>query len=74
MGRLLMLDVVACFKVESGDVEDAPALDPLGKFDIIEKDGAVYIRGDESTIKRSMRPNNFKCSPQGQEKVLIIGG
>lgn len=55
-------------------MEDSPALDPLAKFDVVEKNGGVYIKGDESTIKGSMRPNNFKCSPKGKEKVLIIGG
>ena len=65
---------LACFNVASGDVEDAPALDPLAKFDIVEKGGAVYIKGEESTIKASRRQPNVKCSVQGQEKVLIIGG
>jgi len=64
----------ACFNIASGDVEDAPALDPLAKFEIIEKSGAVYIKGDESTIKSSRRQPNVKCSAQGPEKVLIIGG
>ncbi|KAK1817176.1 Apoptosis-inducing factor 1, partial [Friedmanniomyces endolithicus] len=30
----------ACFKISTGDVEDAPALDPLHKFAVEEKDGA----------------------------------
>ena len=65
---------IACFNVASGDVEDAPALDPLAKFEIVEKSGAVYIKGDESTIKASRRAANVKCSKQGQEKVVIVGG
>lgn len=64
----------ACFNVATGDVEDAPALDPLAKFEIVEKDGAVYIKGEESTIKASRRSPNYKCSAQGQEKVVIVGG
>ncbi len=64
----------ACFNVASGDVEDAPALDPLAKFEIVEKSGAVYIKGDESTIKASRRAANVKCLKQGQEKVVIVGG
>ncbi|MCJ1388535.1 hypothetical protein MMC18_001382 [Xylographa bjoerkii] len=58
----------------TGDVEDAPALDPLAKFDILEKNGGVYIKGEEATIKANRRSLNHKCSPQGPEKVLIIGG
>jgi len=64
---------LACFNVATGDVEDAPALDPLAKFEIIQKDGAVYIKGDESFMKAGRRPLNIKCSAQGEEKVVIIG-
>ena len=65
---------VACFNVSSGDVEDAPALDPLAKFEVIEKNGAVWIKGEEATIKASRGQPNTKCSVSGQEKVLVIGG
>ena len=66
--------MVACFNVASGDVEDAPALDPLAKFEVTEKNGAVYIKGDEQTIKASRRQPNTKCLAQGQEKVVVVGG
>ena len=64
----------ACFNVSSGDVEDAPALDPLAKFEVVEKEGAVYIKGDESSIKAGRRSPNVQCSAQGNEKIVIIGG
>ncbi len=64
----------ACFNVGTGDVEDAPALDPLAKFDVYEKSGAVYIKGEEATIKASRRNPNVKCAAQGQEKVVVVGG
>ena len=67
-------NVIACFNVASGDVEDAPALDPLAKFEVVEKDGGVYIKGEESTIKANRRQVNTKCSVQGQEKVVVVGG
>ena len=65
---------IACFNVASGDVEDAPALDPLAKFELIEKDGAVFIKGESATIKASRRQPNTKCSASGQERVVVIGG
>ena len=65
---------LACFNVASGDVEDAPALDPLAKFELVEKSGGVYIKGEESVIKASRRSINTRCSAQGQEKVVVIGG
>lgn len=67
-------EYAACFSVASGDVEDAPALDPLAKFEIVEKDGAVYIEGEEATIKASRRHPNTKCSISGHEKVVVVGG
>ncbi|MCJ1291625.1 hypothetical protein MMC34_003170 [Xylographa carneopallida] len=73
-GRLTCPWHGACFNLTTGDVEDAPALDPLAKFDILEKNGGVYIKGEEATIKASRRSLNHKCSPQGPEKVVIVGG
>ncbi|KIV98787.1 uncharacterized protein PV09_09439 [Verruconis gallopava] len=64
----------ACFKITTGDIEDAPALDPLAKFEIVEKDGAVYIQGDESAIKANRRKLNLKCASMSQDKVIIVGG
>lgn len=73
MGELIC-GAVACFNLSTGDVEDAPALDPLAKFEIIEKSGEVYIKGEEATIKASRRSANHKCSPQGPGKIVIVGG
>ncbi|KAF2139819.1 uncharacterized protein K452DRAFT_231657 [Aplosporella prunicola CBS 121167] len=73
-GRLTCPWHGACFSVATGDVEDAPALDPLAKFEVIQKDGAVYIKGDEETIKASRRKLDFSCKVKTDEKVLVIGG
>lgn len=64
----------ACFNVSTGDVEDAPALDPLSKYEVVEKDGAVYVKTDEGTLKANRRFLNLKCSAVSSEKVLVIGG
>jgi hypothetical protein len=66
--------LAACFNINTGDIEDAPALDPLAKFEIIEKDGAVYIKGDEATIKANRRPLNLKCAAKSLDNVIIVGG
>ena len=56
-------------------MEDAPALDPIAKFPVHERDGAVYIEGDEATIKSSRRTLDVSCaSVQASEKVVILGG
>ena len=72
-GRLTCPWHGACFSVSTGDVEDAPALDPLAKFEVVQKDGGVYIKGDESTIKASRRTLSIKCQAKGQENVVIVG-
>ncbi|OAA44145.1 Pyridine nucleotide-disulfide oxidoreductase, FAD/NAD(P)-binding domain protein [Metarhizium rileyi] len=66
----------ACFNISTGDVEEAPALDALPVFKVVERDGAVYVTGDESTIKSSRRKPNLSCSgaSPGDEKVVIVGG
>ncbi|KAI4271205.1 MAG: hypothetical protein L6R35_006558, partial [Caloplaca aegaea] len=63
-----------CFNVGTGDIENAPALDPLAKFEVYEKSGAVYIKGEEATIKASRRSPDVKCKAQGQEKIVVVGG
>lgn len=64
----------ACFHLGTGDVEDAPALDALAKYEVFEKGGAVYIRGDEASIKASRRQPGLACQAQGQEEIVVLGG
>lgn len=49
-------------------------MDPLAKYEILEKNGAVYIKGDESVIKANRRKLSIKCSAKGNDKVVIVGG
>jgi hypothetical protein len=55
-------------------VEDAPAPNALNKFELVEKNGAVYIKGEEAAIKSGQRDPVFKCSPSTGEKVVVVGG
>ncbi|KAL4901790.1 hypothetical protein BDW74DRAFT_181506 [Aspergillus multicolor] len=64
----------ACFNVKSGDIEDAPAPAALNTFELLEKDGAVYIRGEESAIKSGQRISEHKCSASGPGGLVIVGG
>ncbi|KAJ5481049.1 Apoptosis-inducing factor 1 [Penicillium diatomitis] len=65
----------ACFNISTGDVEDAPALDALKKFEIFERDGAVYVRGTEADIKGGKRSPVGKCSvSNAEDKVVVVGG
>jgi nitrite reductase/ring-hydroxylating ferredoxin subunit len=73
-GRLTCPWHGACFDVASGDVEDAPALDGLARYEIVEKLDGVYIKGDEATIKANRRKANFKCSATGEGSIIVVGG
>ncbi|KAI9925704.1 hypothetical protein ASPWEDRAFT_113368 [Aspergillus wentii DTO 134E9] len=64
----------ACFNIGSGDVEDAPAPNALNKFEVVEKNGAVYIKGEESAIRFGQRDPVLKCSASEPERVVIVGG
>lgn len=73
-GRLTCPWHGACFNVKTGDVEDAPAPDHLNKFDVVEKDGAVYIKAAESDVKSGRRVPKFKITSADKDKVVIVGG
>lgn len=66
--------MTACFNVNTGDVEDAPAPNALQKYEVFEKEGAVYIRATEADIKSGQRDPVGKCSVQSDEKVVVVGG
>ncbi|RMZ67451.1 hypothetical protein GMOD_00001374 [Pyrenophora seminiperda CCB06] len=64
----------SCFKVSTGDVEDAPALDPIAKYEVVEKDGAVYVKTTQEALKANRRFLDIKCSSVSEDRVLVIGG
>lgn len=55
-------------------MEDAPAPNALNKFEIVEKNGAVYVKGEESAIKSGQRDPAMKCSAADSEKIVVVGG
>ncbi|KAI1425637.1 hypothetical protein F5Y12DRAFT_784432 [Xylaria sp. FL1777] len=76
-GRLVCPWHGACFNAKTGDVEDAPALDALTTFKVVERDGAVYVQGEAAAIKSGRRKPNIRCrvsSTSEADKVVIVGG
>ncbi|KAI0880609.1 uncharacterized protein GGS22DRAFT_192981 [Annulohypoxylon maeteangense] len=76
-GRLTCPWHGACFNGQTGDIENAPALDALPVFKAIEKDGGIYIEGEEAEIKAARRKPNFKCAISDaarDNKVVVVGG
>ncbi|ODH52341.1 hypothetical protein GX48_01404 [Paracoccidioides brasiliensis] len=65
----------ACYNIATGDVEDAPALNALHKYEVFEKDGGVYVKADEASFKSNGRLPISSCTvAQQDQKVVIIGG
>ncbi|KAH8687431.1 hypothetical protein BGZ60DRAFT_465760 [Tricladium varicosporioides] len=65
----------ACFGASNGDIENAPAIDALPSFEISEKDGSVYVSGEQDSFKGSRRKPNIRITKtSGAEKVVIVGG
>ncbi|KYK57348.1 Pyridine nucleotide-disulfide oxidoreductase, FAD/NAD-binding domain protein [Drechmeria coniospora] len=78
-GRLTCPWHGACFDAKTGDVEDAPALDALPVFPVTERDGAVYVTGDEAAIRNSRRSARMNCAVAaaagaGRERIVVVGG
>lgn len=67
---------VACFSTSTGDVEDAPALQPLHVFPLTERDGAVYVTGTAEDLKSFSRPSHAGCASSSSSSpgVVIVGG
>jgi hypothetical protein len=55
-------------------VEDAPAFNALNKFEVFERDGAVYIKAEAEQVKSGQRLPPASCKATGHEKVVIVGG
>lgn len=56
--------------------EDAPALDSLQKYEVVVKEGGVYVLVDEESLKSTRcHPPCAKYEPnECKETVVIIGG
>ena len=67
----------AKFSVTTGDIEEAPAPDPLTVYELVEKDGAVFIKSSADTIKTNRRRNEFSCAAAAsteEKKIVVVGG
>ncbi|RMZ76600.1 hypothetical protein DV738_g4861, partial [Chaetothyriales sp. CBS 135597] len=77
-GEVHALNANSCFSSRTGDVEDAPAPYALNKFDLVEKDGGVYVRGKEADIKAGKRVigggRKVVVAARNEQKLVIVGG
>ncbi|KAF2859311.1 FAD/NAD(P)-binding domain-containing protein [Piedraia hortae CBS 480.64] len=64
----------ACFSLATGDVEDAPALDSLHRFDVIEEPDGVYVIADEADLKSGRRCLKPKVRVEAATPGVVIVG
>ncbi|KAH7106851.1 hypothetical protein BKA62DRAFT_611672 [Auriculariales sp. MPI-PUGE-AT-0066] len=67
----------ACFSATTGDIEDAPALDPLVSFECSHQDGKITIEAEEKDLKAGRRvPKSaaLATTAQTQDHVVVVGG
>jgi len=66
----------ACFNVKNGDIEDAPALDSLFKFEVEVRCDKVFVKADDGALKSGKRkPAVVKPLKKEQPRtVVIVGG
>lgn len=64
----------ACFSTATGDIENAPALDPLTTYPVRIEGNNVYVTAKEEELKHGSRTPNVKCQIKEADNVLIIGG
>ncbi|KAJ3269670.1 hypothetical protein HDV01_001142 [Terramyces sp. JEL0728] len=65
----------ACFRVQTGDIEDGPSIDSLQSFKVSVKGGSVYITATEAQVKAGRKkPVCTKSNTAKGETTVIIGG
>ncbi|KAK2736422.1 hypothetical protein FQN57_000755 [Myotisia sp. PD_48] len=73
-GRLTCPWHGACFNTTTGDIEDAPAPLALNKYEVYDKDGVFYVKGEEEYLKAFGRTPVQSCKAIGEDKVVVVGG
>ncbi|KAJ3159658.1 hypothetical protein HK101_001030 [Irineochytrium annulatum] len=74
-GRVMCPWHGACFRVQSGDIEDGPSVDSLVKHLVTIKGGRVFVKVNPEEVKAAKRvPTCTKKSPAAPKTVVILGG
>ena len=60
----------------SGDIEDFPGLSSLVSFNILEKDGNIFIEGNSSDLEKKKRERGGEIleDVDNDRTVVIVGG
>ncbi|KAL2913102.1 Apoptosis-inducing factor 1 [Polyrhizophydium stewartii] len=73
-GRIMCPWHGACFRAQTGDIEDAPSVDGLASFKVTVRGDKVFIKANPDEIKAGRKVpivRKFKCTPK---RAVIVGG
>ncbi|KAI8899560.1 hypothetical protein BC833DRAFT_585459 [Globomyces pollinis-pini] len=74
-GRVMCPWHGACFRVQTGDIEDGPSVDGLQPFEVSVRSGKVYLKATESELKAGKKvPTCTKTKSTPKDVTVIIGG
>ncbi|ORY86981.1 hypothetical protein BCR37DRAFT_376319 [Protomyces lactucae-debilis] len=73
-GRIVCPWHGACFKISTGDIEDAPAIDPIIAFATSIKGESVFITAAEKDLAAGRRKPCKSAKAETDEHVVVIGG
>lgn len=73
-GRLYCPFHGACFRVTTGDIEDAPAIDPLKHIDVSVEEGKVYLHVNVGELTKPVDPPCAARPPKNSHHTVIVGG
>ena len=79
-GGMLFDDKVLCpahaagFSIITGEPENAPGLDGIPSFPVVEKDGEFFVQIPAEGLPRKVPMPLTKRDPNNSERVVIIGG
>ncbi|KAJ3278260.1 Apoptosis-inducing factor 3, partial [Blyttiomyces sp. JEL0837] len=54
-GRVMCPWHGACFRVQTGDIEDGPSMDSLQSYEVKIKGDRVFVKADELGVKAALR-------------------
>jgi putative NADH-flavin reductase len=64
----------ACFRVQTGDIEDAPSVDHLQSFKVVVRSGKVFLSVNEAQVKAGKRAPVCVKKVGKQEVTVVVGG
>ena len=76
-GRVMCPWHGACFRVQTGDIEDGPSVDGLASFPVIVKGSQVFVDLPEGISFNPVVPKVkplAKCTRSSNDQVIIVGG